>query len=130
VNGCPRDTVADRLGFDRHRHAENVVILLLADNKGEGGTLALMALAQRGVHRPAVAILLGITSMARFYGNSVITPPFRCCRMTALLSQRSSLFSSKTSLFPDLANIPLCLWSGKNQPPRLEGGGVVSSYSR
>lgn len=52
-----------------------VVILLRADNHGEGGTLALMALAQRAVSRGAGAIvLLGIISGALFYGDAVITP--------------------------------------------------------
>src|ERR1700732_872907 len=52
-----------------------VVILLRADNNGEGGTLALMALAQRGVTGGAGAIvLLGIISGALFYGDAVITP--------------------------------------------------------
>jgi KUP system potassium uptake protein len=52
-----------------------VVILLRADNHGEGGTLALMALAQRAVSRHAAAIvLLGIISGALFYGDAVITP--------------------------------------------------------
>ena len=52
-----------------------VLILLRADNHGEGGTLALMALAQRGVSRGAGAIvLLGIVSGALFYGDAVITP--------------------------------------------------------
>ena len=52
-----------------------VVILLRADNHGEGGTLALMALAQRAVSRGAGAIvLLGIVSGALFYGDAVITP--------------------------------------------------------
>src|SRR5437762_3284990 len=52
-----------------------VVILLRADNNGEGGTLALMALAQRGVSKGAGAIvLLGIISGALFYGDAVITP--------------------------------------------------------
>jgi KUP system potassium uptake protein len=52
-----------------------VLILLRADNNGEGGTLALMALAQRGVARGAGAIvLLGIISGALFYGDAVITP--------------------------------------------------------
>src|ERR1700726_3034278 len=52
-----------------------VVILLRADNHGEGGTLALMALAQRAVTRGAGAIvLLGIVSGALFYGDAVITP--------------------------------------------------------
>jgi KUP system potassium uptake protein len=52
-----------------------VLILLRADNHGEGGTLALMALAQRAVGRGAGAIvLLGIVSGALFYGDAVITP--------------------------------------------------------
>jgi KUP system potassium uptake protein len=52
-----------------------VVILLRADNHGEGGTLALMALAQRAVSKGASAIvLLGIISGALFYGDAVITP--------------------------------------------------------
>ena len=52
-----------------------VVILLRADNNGEGGTLALMALAQRAVANAAPTIvLLGIISGALFYGDAVITP--------------------------------------------------------
>src|SRR3984893_6507197 len=52
-----------------------VLILLRADNHGEGGTLALMALAQRAVGRGAgVIVLLGIVSGALFYGDAVITP--------------------------------------------------------
>src|SRR6195952_5471835 len=52
-----------------------VLILLRADNHGEGGTLALMALAQRAATKGASAIvLLGIISGALFYGAAVITP--------------------------------------------------------
>src|ERR1700760_625282 len=53
-----------------------VVILLRADNHGEGGTLALMALAQRAVSSKAAGtiVLLGIISGALFYGDAVITP--------------------------------------------------------
>src|SRR3984893_1749210 len=52
-----------------------VLILLRADNNGEGGTLALMALAQRAVGSGAgVIVLLGIISGALFYGDAVITP--------------------------------------------------------
>src|ERR1700716_943291 len=52
-----------------------VLILLRADNNGEGGTLALMALGQRAVAGGAGAIvLLGIVSGALFYGDAVITP--------------------------------------------------------
>jgi len=52
-----------------------VLILLRADNKGEGGTLALMALAQRALHKgTALVALCGIISAALFYGDAMITP--------------------------------------------------------
>ncbi len=55
-----------------------VVLLLRADNNGEGGTLTLMALASRAVGRytkaASVVALLGIVSAALFYGDAVITP--------------------------------------------------------
>lgn len=55
-----------------------VLILLRADNNGEGGTLTLMALASRAVGRIGkaanIVALLGIISAALFYGDAVITP--------------------------------------------------------
>jgi KUP system potassium uptake protein len=51
-----------------------VLILLRADNHGEGGTLALMALANRAMGGSAAVILLGIISGALFYGDAIITP--------------------------------------------------------
>jgi KUP system potassium uptake protein len=55
-----------------------VLILLRADNRGEGGTLSLMALAQRAAFgSPRFQfgiILLGITAAALFYSDSLITP--------------------------------------------------------
>lgn len=52
-----------------------VIILLRANNNGEGGTLALMALAQRAVQgRGLVVIGLGMISAALFYGDAMITP--------------------------------------------------------
>ena len=52
-----------------------VLILLRADNNGEGGTLTLMALAQRALGRSTPAlVLLGTISGALFYGDAVITP--------------------------------------------------------
>ena len=55
--------------------AKYVAVLLRADNHGEGGTLALMALANRatGGHTAPI-ILLGIVSGALFYGDAMITP--------------------------------------------------------
>ena len=53
-----------------------VLILLRADNNGEGGTLSLMALAQRGLkgRHSSWVILLGILGAALFYGDATITP--------------------------------------------------------
>src|SRR5258708_9376853 len=52
-----------------------VIVLLRADNHGEGGTLALMALAQRALRKGANLILLcGILSAALLYGDAMIPP--------------------------------------------------------
>lgn len=52
-----------------------VLILLRADNHGEGGILALMALVQRALSRKASFVLvLGATGAALFYGDALITP--------------------------------------------------------
>jgi KUP system potassium uptake protein len=52
-----------------------VVLVLRADNNGEGGTLTLMALAQRAVgHNVFVISLLGMIGAALFYGDAIITP--------------------------------------------------------
>ncbi len=55
--------------------AKYVLILLRADNNGEGGTLALMALASRALmRRGGLVFFLGIISGALFYGDAIITP--------------------------------------------------------
>ena len=55
-----------------------VILILRADNRGEGGALALTALATRAVqHQPALRralLLLGVFGATLFYGDGVITP--------------------------------------------------------
>lgn len=55
-----------------------VVILLRADNNGEGGTLTLVALSQRALGltrgRGRKVLLLGAVGAGLFYGDAVITP--------------------------------------------------------
>ena len=52
-----------------------VIILLRADNRGEGGIFAIMALGQSVAKRSAPIIMgLGIAGAAFFYGDAVITP--------------------------------------------------------
>ena len=52
-----------------------VLILLRADNNGEGGTLSLTALARRVLgRRTTFVLLLGTIGASMFLGDSVITP--------------------------------------------------------
>ncbi|OYY77011.1 MAG: potassium transporter Kup [Sphingomonas sp. 28-62-20] len=52
-----------------------VLFLMRADNQGEGGVLALTALARRSLGtRAKVALALGATGAALFYGDAIITP--------------------------------------------------------
>lgn len=62
-----------------------VIFIMRADNKGEGGTLALMALAQKAlgadapqqsglVRRSRFVFILGVCGAALFYGDGLITP--------------------------------------------------------
>jgi KUP system potassium uptake protein len=59
-----------------------VTVIMRADNKGEGGSLALLALINRKSAEPgsgrrkwtAGIVLLGVFACALFYGDSMITP--------------------------------------------------------
>jgi len=54
-----------------------VLTIMKADNRGEGGSLALLALLNRktdNARLTAVLVLLGVFATALFYGDSMITP--------------------------------------------------------
>ena len=54
-----------------------VFVILNADNKGEGGSLALLALIGRRLGETrwtALTVMLGIIATALFYGDAIITP--------------------------------------------------------
>ncbi len=54
-----------------------VTILMRADNKGQGGSLALVALISSQLNKSKygwVALLLGVFATSLFYGDSMITP--------------------------------------------------------
>src|SRR5438067_8162311 len=54
---------------------KSVLVLLRADNNGEGGTLSLMALGQRALGRRSWPLLaLGVIGASMFIGDSMITP--------------------------------------------------------
>jgi KUP system potassium uptake protein len=55
--------------------AKYVLLLLRADNNGEGGTLSLMALGQRALgYRSWSLLALGVVGASMFIGDSMITP--------------------------------------------------------
>ena len=52
-----------------------VVLVMQMDNKGEGGTLSLMALAQRALgRRTPLLFVIGVAGASMFYGDALITP--------------------------------------------------------
>jgi KUP system potassium uptake protein len=71
-----------------------VLILMRADNNGEGGTLSLMALAQRGLQRRRTGwvILLGMLGASLFYADATITPAISVLAAVEGLTVRAPQF--------------------------------------
>jgi KUP system potassium uptake protein len=81
-----------------------VVILLRADNNGEGGTLSLTALAFRALgRRSSGVIVLGAFGAAMFYGSSLITPAL------SVLSAVEGLKYSTKNFEPFVLPITICI---------------------
>jgi KUP system potassium uptake protein len=69
-----------------------VVFIMRADNKGEGGTLSLMALAQTKMGRNMGPVFfLGVIGAALFYGDSIITPAISVLSAVEGLKQIDSI---------------------------------------
>jgi KUP system potassium uptake protein len=70
-----------------------VFFLMRADNKGEGGTLSLMALAQNAIgRRSKIIFLLGVAGAALFSGDAIITPAISVLSAVEGLNTASSFF--------------------------------------
>jgi KUP system potassium uptake protein len=90
-----------------------VVVLLRADNNGEGGTLALMALAQRAVGRAGpVVFMLGVISAALFYGDAVITPAISV--LSAVEGLKVAIPTFETLVVPLTILILFALFAGQS----------------
>ncbi len=80
-----------------------VIFVMRADNKGEGGTLALMALAQRALgRRSTMVFMLGVCGAALFYGDGLITPAVSVLSAVELLKDAPDVgrfFTPTTILF-------------------------------
>ena len=102
--------------------AKYVVYLMKADNKGEGGILSLMALAQRALgQKTPIAFLLGVAGAALFSGDAVITPGnFGSLRSRGLKAGRlqSELPTScrRPSSFSSCCSPPKAAGRPKSQP--------------
>ena len=74
-----------------------VTFLMRADNDGEGGVLALLALAQRGVNkRGGIVLALGAVGAALFYGDAMITPALSVLSATEGLKTLPSIGAAFT----------------------------------
>jgi KUP system potassium uptake protein len=74
--------------------AKYVLILLRADNNGEGGTLSLTALASRALgRRTTYVFIVGVIGASMFLGDSVITPAISVLSAVEGLKLASPTFS-------------------------------------
>ncbi len=84
--------------------AKYVLFLMRADNKGEGGTLSLMALAQHALGKRGGAVfLLGVMGAALFSGDAIITPAI------SVLSAVEGLGVAQASLIPYILPITVVI---------------------
>ena len=102
-----------------------VVLILRADNHGEGGGLALTALAVSAIgSRPALRsglLLLGVFGATLFYGDSVITPAI------SVLGAMEGLQIVTPGLKPYIVPISVAILLGLFAIQRL-GTGVVGKF--
>jgi len=97
-----------------------VVLILRADNRGEGGIMALTALAAKaaGERRRLALLLIGMFGAALFYGDSIITPAI------SVLSAVEGLEVATPAFKPYVLPISLGVLIGLFSFQRL-GTGVV-----
>ncbi len=102
-----------------------VLLILRADNHGEGGALALTALAARAVQgKPALRnalLLLGVFGATLFYGDSVITPAI------SVLGAMEGLEIATPALKPYVVPISVVIIVGLFMVQRL-GTGFVGKF--
>src|SRR5215475_2186493 len=91
-----------------------VLLLLRADNNGEGGTLSLTALATRALgRRTPLVFLLGVVGASMFLGDSVITPAISVLSAVEGLKLATPAFDH--SVVPLTIAILLGLFAGQSR---------------
>ena len=102
--------------------AKYVLILLRADNNGEGGTLSLTALASRALgRRTTLVFIIGIIGASMFLGDSVITPAISVLSAVEGLKLASPAFAEYVAPLAVVILIGLV----RRAKPRHRQGGLV-----
>ena len=90
-----------------------VTLILRADNRGEGGIIALMALAMESVGKKSRwnfgLLMLGLVGAALFYGDGVITPAMSVISAMEGLNVATPDFSNK--VVPLTVFVLICLYA-------------------
>jgi len=96
-----------------------IMFVLRADNKGEGGTLSLMALARSSFrNRPVSILVIGMLGASLFYGDAVITPAI------SVLSAVEGLKTVTPSFDPYVVPITIIILVGLFAVQRFGTGNV------
>jgi len=111
-----------------------VLLIMRADNRGEGGILALMALAQRVSVNPRTRntlALVGISGACLFFGDGVITPAISV--LSAVEGLEVSAPALREFVLPICAVVIVLLFALQGHRQRRAGvrsgdGGLVPSH--
>ena len=123
VFGVP---LADLLVADPRRRVKYLVFILRADNRGEGGILALLALVcsakqpRRG-RRARILIVLGLFGAALLYGDGIITPAI------SVLGAVEGLEVATPALERFVVPITVVILSRSSRPAPARRGSAASS---
>jgi KUP system potassium uptake protein len=99
-----------------------VLILLRADNKGEGGSLTLVALTQLALGRRSLPVLMmGMAGAALFYGDAAITPAISV--LSALEGLKLVAPSFESYVLPGALAILIALFAVQSR-----GTGKVAAF--
>jgi KUP system potassium uptake protein len=100
-----------------------VLLVLSADNNGEGGTLSLVTLVQRSMRRSSTPIvLLGMVGASLFYGDAMITPAI------SVLSALEGLKLVTPAFEPFVLPLSLVILIALFAVQRLGTGSVAAAF--
>src|SRR5580765_7964114 len=100
-----------------------VVLIMRADNKGEGGIMAMIALAQQAIRKRQAwkmpLLLIGIFGASLFYGDAVLTPAISVLSAVEGLEVGTSAF--KPYVVPIAVGVLLALFAFQSKGTAVVG---------